>query len=110
MATKFRENFSGTHPISDTGAKVWLAANTELTWTVPGDNTVKYRACFTYTYDAPIWVKLNDTIVVPVVGNAVDTYNEQFRPDLLYVNGGDVLHFISTASHQFGVSLLELPG
>lgn len=110
MATKYRENFNHTYPISDTGAKIWLAANTEATWTVPGTNQDKYRANFAFTSDAAIWVKYNDTIIVPVAGTVVDSYNEQFRPDYLYVVGGDVLHFISTASNQMGVSLLQVPG
>ncbi len=107
--TQFRTNFDCTHPFSDTGAKLWLAANAELTWTVPGDNSQKFRATFGFSSNAEIWVKLNGTVIVPVAGTVVDSYNEQINPEYLYVNGGDVLHFISTATPQVGVTLLSLP-
>lgn len=107
--TQFRSNFDITHPITDHGAKIWLAANTELTWTVPGEATQNYRAHFTFASDAEIWVKVNGTIVVPVVGTVVDSYMEEMNPENRYVKGGDVLHLISTAARQVGISLLSLP-
>lgn len=110
MATQFRENFLDTVPFSDTGVKIWLAANTELTWTVPGTSDQKYRADFRYSSNAEIWVRLNATIIVPVAGTAVATYNEEMLPKDKYVQGGDVLHFISTSTPQIGVSLLSIPG
>lgn len=110
MATQFRENFLETIPFSDTGAKIWLAANTELTWTVPGTVDNKYRANFRYSQDAEIWVKINGTITVPIAGTVIDTYNEELLPEERCVIGGDVLHFISTGTPQIGVSLLSIPG
>jgi len=109
MATKFRSNYDFTYPFSDTGAKCWLAANTELQFTIPGTPDQKYRAHFRYQSNAEIWVKVNGTIVVPVVGVASTSYNEEFLPINLYVVGGDVLHFISTGTPQLGISLLSLP-
>ncbi len=109
MATQFRSNFDYTHPISDTGAKVSLAANTELTWTVPGTDVNIYRADFKFPSGAQVWVKLNGAVVVPVANTAVTVTNEEFLPDCKYVKGGDVLHFISTAAWQCGVSLLSVP-
>lgn len=108
--TPFRSNYDLTHPFSDTGAKIWLAANTERTWTVPGEATQKFRANFAFAASAEVWVKLNGTIVVPVAGAIAASVNEQLRPDFLYVNGGDVLHFISTGTPQVGVTLLALQG
>lgn len=108
--TQFHSNFDCTHPFSSSGAKLWLAANTELTWTVPGEATQKFRANFAMASTAEVWVKLNSAVVVPVAGTIVDSYNEQLRPDYMYVIGGDVLHFISTGTPQVGVSLLALPG
>ena len=110
MTTQFRENFLETLPFSDTGAKLWLAANAELTWTVPGITGTQYRANFRYNKNAEIWIKLNGTITVPVANTVVDTYNEELLPDFRYVQAGDVLHFISTGTPQIGVSLLATPG
>lgn len=110
MATQFRENNLETLPFSDTGAKLWLAAGVELTWTVPGTVDNKYRANFRYNQNAEIWVKLNGTVVVPVAGSVVNAYNEELLPESRCVVGGDVLHFISTSTPQVGVSLLSVPG
>lgn len=110
MATTFRENFLETIPFSDTGAKIWLDAGVELTWTVPGtvDNT--YRANFRYNQNAEIWIGINKTVIVPVAGTVIATYNEELLPEYRNVQGGDVLHFISTGAPQIGVSLLAVPG
>lgn len=108
--TPFRTNFNATMPFSDTGAKFWLGAGVELTYTVPGESDQKFRAEFRYNENADVWVKLNGTIIVPVAGTVVDSYNEEFRPEFKVVNGGDVLHFISTGTPQFGVVLFSLPG
>jgi hypothetical protein len=108
--TGYRTNFLETLPVSDTGVKIWLNANTELTWTVPGDSSQQFRANFRYASTAEIWVGLNKTVVVPVAGTAIATYNEELLPEHKYVSGGDVLHFISTGTPQIGVSLLSLPG
>jgi len=110
MATKYQHNFKDCYPFSDTGAMMQLALNTELTWTVPGDRAIRYRAHFNYTNNASVWVSLNSTATAPTAGVVADTYNQQFRPGSLYVSGGDVLHFIdSVETAQVGVSLLQLP-
>jgi hypothetical protein len=110
MATKYHHNFKDCYPMSDTGAMMQLALNTELTWTVPGDRSVQYRAHFNYTNNASVWVAVNGTATAPTAGTIADTYNQQFRPDSIYVSGGDVLHFIdNTETAQVGVSLLQLP-
>ncbi len=110
MATKFNSAFNETLPFSDTGAKMQLATAAELTWTVPGTNDKRYRAQFSMTADAQVWVAINKAAVAPLAGTVADTYNEQYRPECLYVRGGDVLSFItSSGTPQVGVSLLELP-
>lgn len=108
--TQFHSNFDNTHPFSDTGAKLWLAAGIELTWTVPGEATQKFRADFRFSSNAEVWIKLNGTIIVPVAGTVVSSYNEHLNPDFLYVNGGDVIHLIATGTPQVGVTLLSIPG
>ncbi len=106
--TTFRENYLETLPFSSTGAKIWLNAGTELTWTVPGDPSQSFRANFRYNQNAEIWVGINKAVIVPVANTVVDTYNEELLPECRNVIGGDVLHFISTSTPQIGVSLLAL--
>jgi len=108
--TKFSSNFDVTHPFSDAGAKMQLATNVALAWTVPGTIVNKYKASFSYTSDSSVWVAYNVTAVAPVAGTLVDSYKEEFKPAERYVNGGDVLSFIaSVGTPQVGVSLLDLP-
>lgn len=108
--TDFRTNYNGCLPFSNAGRKMSMQAGVEATWTVPGVASDIYRAQFSYAESAEVWVALNATVVVPVAGVPADTYNEEFRPDVRYVKGGDVLHFISTGTPQVGVSLLKVPG
>lgn len=109
--TKYATSFNGAYPFSDTGRKINLQASTNLTYTIPGNNTDKYRACFSYTQNSNVWVSLNGVAVSPFSNTSVDSYNEEFRPDIRYVQGGDVLSFITVdaAGAQVGVSLLQLP-
>src|SRR5690349_343034 len=110
MATPYNKSFNDTFPMSDTGMKVQLIAATEINWTVPGDNTDKYKASIRMTSDASVWVALNATAVVPNPGVLTATYNQEFRPTEIYVKGGDVLSFIATTgTPNVGVSLLQLP-
>lgn len=106
--TKFHDNFDGTKPFSDTGMNSLLVASTALTYTVPGADTMKYRALFGCSSNAEIWVKINGAAVVPVSNVASDSRNQEFViPGMArYVIGGDTLSFISTGTPQIGVSLL----
>lgn len=108
--TNFNSNFDKTYPFSDTGAKLLLAASTELTWTVPGDATQKYRATFSFAATSEVWVALNGTATLPSAGTVSTAYNQELNPNHRYVKGGDVLHFISSATPQVCVSLLAIPG
>jgi hypothetical protein len=88
-----------------------LAANTALAWTIPGDSTMKYRAEFSVSTSADVWMRLNGTAAAPTSNTATQTYNQE-RLDLnsiFFVKGGDSLSFISTGTPQVGVSLLQLP-
>ncbi len=109
QVTQFRTNFLDSLPFSSAGRKIWLAANVPQTWTVPGEPSQIYRAEFRYNQNAEIWVSVNQNIIVPVAGTSVDSYAEELLPQIKYVIGGDVLHFISTGTPQIGVSLLALP-
>lgn len=109
--TAYNSSFEGTTPFSDNGSKFNLAANTGLSFTVPGDSSIRYRAKFSYTANANVWVSYNGTASSPVAGTQSASVNEEFRPDVKYVRGGDILNLISSdaAGAQVGVSLLQLP-
>lgn len=109
--TVYNSSFNETLPFSDIGSKFNLAANVRLTFTVPGTNAITYRAKFSYTQNSNVWVSLNGTATVPVSGTQANSYMEEFRPDVKYVRGGDVLSIISgdAGGAQVGLSLLQLP-
>jgi hypothetical protein len=106
----FNSNYDKTHPFSDTGAMIQLAASVAVTWTVPGVSTRKYRAEFSFNSDDYVWVAYNKTAVIPTPGASVDTNQQELRPEPKYVFGGNTLSFISTENNvQCGVTLMEVP-
>lgn len=108
--TNYNSSFDATKPFSDMAVSMALAANTELTYTVPGTNAVQYRCEFSWPYNANVFVGYNVTATTPGAGTIAQTPNIELRPEFRYVRGGDVLHFksidIVTAA---GFSLLRLP-
>ena len=110
MTTKYQVNFTETFPFSDTNVIILLAASTALPYTVPGNPTQIYRAHFSVSTSADVWVNLNGTAIVPVSNTATSTsYQERIDVNFQrYVKGGDVLSFISTGTPQVGVSLLQV--
>lgn len=108
--TQYSSSFEKTFPFSDTAYQLALAANTELTQTLPGNNTVRYRIEFSWPYNANVWVGYNVTAVTPSAGTIASSPNVELRPDVRYARGGDVLHFKSDALvTDAGFSLLQLP-
>jgi len=109
MAIKYSNNYNGTMPFSDVCAQVNCSANTEETFTVPGTSANQYQAVFSYNSTANVFIRKNGTPTIPSGGTVgTEQYNE-FRPSLRFVNGGDVIHFISPdATAYIGVSLFSL--
>lgn len=110
--TKYNTNFEGTFPFSDQTVQISLAANTALSYTIPGGNDIQYRCEFSWYYTSAVWVGYNTTAVVPVAASATTSSNSsiEFRPSVRYVRGGDVLSFISDSIvTNAGFSLLQLP-
>jgi len=108
--TQFASNFLGTTPFSDTTATIALAANTAITYTVPGDNSMSYRAEFSWPYDSNVYVGYNVAATTAVAGTVTSTANVELRPDARYVRGGDVLSFKSVGVvTAAGLRLLKLP-
>ena len=111
MTTKYNINHERCRRLSDTCFQTLLEASTAISYTVPGDSSVTYRAEFSASSTADVWVRLNDTAAVPT-SNTAATLSYQERIDtnsMFFVSGGDVLSFISTGTPQVGVSLLEIP-
>lgn len=111
MAIKYNANYIETMPFSDVCAQVNLGANVEETFTVPGTATTQYQAYFEYNYVGNVFVCKNATPVIPASGTVGTQQYNEFRPKKRYVQGGDVIHFITSDAAAFvGVSLRQLQG
>lgn len=115
MAIPYNSNFEQTTAFSDKTWQLALATNTDLSITIPGATTDKYRMILSYISTSNVFVRLNGTASVPGAGTAGTTAYEEFRPGASevtkrYVMGGDVVHFITPdASAYVGVRLESLP-
>jgi hypothetical protein len=114
MAIAYNSNYDLTIPFSDVCAQIALNANTDLTYTVPGDATIKYSARISMTTISSVFVGLNAIPVIPGAGTVGTQPFNEFRcggeGSQRYVQGGDVLHFItgSAGPTYVGVSLRQL--
>ena len=107
MAIQYNSNYDETIPFSDVCAQINMAANVAESYTVPGTAVNKYSARFAFAQNANVFVRLNTVPTVPASGTtATEQYNE-FRPETQrYVQGGDVIYFISPDTVSYaGVSL-----
>lgn len=115
MAISYNSNFDLTIPFSDVCAQIALGANVEETFAVPGNSTVKYSMRINLNATSNVFIRLNDTPTIPPGGTVgTEQYNE-YRAGAdgsqRYVQGGDVVHFITPdASAYVGISLRQLPG
>ena len=112
MAIPYNSNYDETLAFSDVCAQIACAANVEQTFTIPGTDIQKYSARFEYISTANVFVCKNATPVIPSSGSVGTQQYNEFRPDpQRYVQGGDVLHFITPdALVYIGVSLRQLQG
>jgi hypothetical protein len=111
MTTTYSDNFDHAKPFSDTCSRMALATGVVQTYTVPGTNSQKYRAIISYICTANVFVGYNATPTTPGAGLIVNTGNIEFRPDVRFVKGGDVLSFLTPDANAYvGLSLLALPG
>lgn len=94
MAIQYYNNYVDTTTFSDVSPYMALISGSPLTYTVPGDATMKLQALFSYNCTSNVFVGLNVDPVVP--GNDTITTsgrNIELRPKKRFVQGGDVLHF-----------------
>lgn len=114
MSVPYTSNFDLTMPFVDDSAVIALGAAAEETYTVPGTSVNKYSVRFSYTSTSNVFVRKNDTPTIPAGGTVEEEENTEFRPGgdgtQRYVQGGDVLHFITPdASAYVGIRLMKLP-
>lgn len=108
--TRFQKNFNNTMPFSNTCYQLLLAASTEQHFTVPGTENQIYRAEFRCQTGAEVYVRLNGTAAIPGAGMQTALSNQELLPliESRYVKGGDTLSFISAATPNVSVSLLQV--
>lgn len=106
MTSQYYNNFVDTTNFSDTGETFILVANTAQSYTVPGNNQFKYQVIFGFNASANLYVGLNVVPVIPADGGSASGRFVDFRPLKRFVQGGDVLNFITPdATLNFGISL-----
>ena len=112
MATKFNmtRDINGYNgfglQFTDTSYSSTLAINTDTSLTVPSNSGMgangiyqssTWLAIFSFTPGASVWVALNTAAAIPA-GAAFATTNSELNPAARLVQGGDVLHFFSSAA------------
>lgn len=110
MAIVYNSNYDETIPFSDVCFQLALATATELTVTIPGNATTTYQALFEYASNSNVFIRKNATVASPSSGTVTSQQYNEFKPMKRYVNGGDVIHFISpdTGPTYVGMSLRQL--
>lgn len=108
--TRYQKNFHSTLPFSNTSVQLALAASTAQSYTVPGAESVIYRAEFRCQTSAEVYVRLSDTAVLPGAGLKTTLTNQELLPlnEARYVKGGDTLSFISPSTPYVSISLLQV--
>lgn len=98
-------------PFSDQSYNTTLAADAEQTLTVPYTQIAGMSgqiAVFSFAPGASVWVSLNATATSP--SSSFAQTDSELNPAARLVQGGDILHFItSDVSDQIGVSFYAAP-
>ncbi len=96
MAIEFCMNYEGTEPFSDLTFQAGLQVGVEeVTTAFPGPVTTKYRVHIGYNQISNVFVGVNVVPTIPTLGTVTAQPYVSFRPEIVYVYGGDVLHFIT---------------
>lgn len=111
MSIPYTSNYDVTIGFTGIAPNMALAANTELTYTVPGASRQKYVATFEYKSNQMVYVALNATATVPSAGTIDTASVSEPKPHQRFVKGGDVLHFITPdTTADCGFSLRTITG
>jgi hypothetical protein len=111
--TPFQTNFLGATPFSDYNIAMNLLSAQVYPVTIPGTAQTKYRAKFSWPYDANVWVCYNQTPLGVPPGTSAITNGSicELNPDIKYIKGGDILYIISRAVVlDANIALLVIPG
>ncbi len=111
MSIPYTSSYDKTIGFTGLAPNLALVANTELTYTVPGESKQKYVATFGWKSDQMVYVAVNATATTPTAGTIDVNSVSEPKPDQRFVKGGDVLHFITPdATAQCGFSLRTITG
>lgn len=113
MAILYNSNYDLTVPFSDVCAQIHLTANTDESFTVPGNTSNQYSMRLSYISTTNVFVRVGGAPTIPGANTVgTEAYNE-FRPGAdgsqRYVKGGDVIHFTTPDAVAYvGVRLMSL--
>lgn len=111
MAILFNSNYDETIPFSDVCTSLALTTGNVQTVTIPGPVTAQYQALFGFNDTDRVFVSKNATPSYPAPGAQISNQYTELRPDKRYVNGGDVLSFLTPDTLAYvTVSLRSLNG
>ena len=110
MAAPFHQSFGLAINFSDTCEQIALATGVAQSYTVPGTGNQKFRLEFSYISTSNVWVGYNVTAATPAAGTKTALTALEFRPDVRYAIGGDVISLITPdAAAYVGISVLGIP-
>lgn len=110
MAIPYTSSYDLTLSFSDTCDQIGLSANTAVSITVPGANTLYYSAEFNYASNSNVFVGKNNTATVPALNGHNTQQYVAFKPPKRYVVGGDMLSFITPDTTAYvGLELRSIP-
>lgn len=96
MTTTYNRNFGDTVPWTDDCVQVHATANTSGSITVPGGTQLTYKAVFDINRAANnIFFRRGAAPTIPGANVVATQQYNQFNPDELYVNGGDLIYYIT---------------
>lgn len=109
--TPFQPTANGALSFCDTAAQFGISAATNITYTVPGANSQKYIAIFSFPEASSVWVGVNISATLPVANTMTAVNGIERNPKYKIVKGTDVLNFNSTnAVADAGITLFSIPG
>lgn len=96
--TLFNSQYDVTQPFTTNAAQFGLLANTQLSFTVPGDNRVTYMCYFKFPTSSSVWVGFNVNASTPTPNTMDSVTSIALNPESKFVRGGDVLNFKSSSN------------
>ena len=109
MAVQIYNNYEDTTNPSDVTPRTALRAGEAVSFTVPGDASVKLQALFSFNDDSNVYVGYNQAPTIPAPGVMATGQFVEFKPEKRILKGGDVIHFATPDPiAYFGISFRNL--